>query len=321
MAVKARGGMYCEHCDKPIAAQKQAFNNNEYWHCPTCGERAVTVKKHQRSAAKKQTASTLAKEQRENPGAFAAVKILARPTPKAGPLEAARNVPIFLAVQAATGWSTEKISSALTQLPFTISGLKPDAAEQLVSKLSSKGLTAEYIAPADEDAAAKTGAAVRIFELPPDPGKKSMSGTILGHMSVKDTIRNGARWTPAQTDVFLKLKLPSIVTGLEVEHAKRFATALQSKGVKAEFLPPGAPELTPLPDAGPSSPSAPAPAPEPESAPPPHTDTPGIPDAAPSSPGAPDIPAQIERLGELRDANLITEEEFAQKKTELLSRI
>ena len=38
-------------------------------------------------------------------------------------------------------------------------------------------------------------------------------------------------------------------------------------------------------------------------------------------PGEPDIPEQIKQLGELRDQNLITHEEFEAKKAELLDRL
>ena len=40
-----------------------------------------------------------------------------------------------------------------------------------------------------------------------------------------------------------------------------------------------------------------------------------------SGAGEPDIPEQIKKLDELRDQNLITEEEFEAKKAELLDRL
>ena len=41
----------------------------------------------------------------------------------------------------------------------------------------------------------------------------------------------------------------------------------------------------------------------------------------PADEGAPDIPDQIRKLGELRDSGLLSEEEFAAKKAELLERM
>lgn len=43
--------------------------------------------------------------------------------------------------------------------------------------------------------------------------------------------------------------------------------------------------------------------------------------SAPASQPSEDIPAQIRKLGELRDAGILTEEEFSQKKADLLGRM
>jgi hypothetical protein len=47
----------------------------------------------------------------------------------------------------------------------------------------------------------------------------------------------------------------------------------------------------------------------------------GSPTVEAAQPAAPDIPDQLRKLGELRDAGILTQEEFDAKKTDLLSRM
>jgi len=73
-----------------------------------------------------------------------------------------------------------------------------------------------------------------------------------------------------------------------------------------------------IPAEEPSPPPPPPPPPPPAAAPAP-TPTPGA-QATPSE-GSDDIPAQIQKLAQLRDSGALTEEEFATKKQDLLGRM
>ena len=68
---------------------------------------------------------------------------------------------------------------------------------------------------------------------------------------------------------------------------------------------------------GPAVPDTPAPVAAPAATAPPPTPVP----AAPAAPPSNDIGAALDRLGDLRDRGLITPEEYAAKRQELLDRL
>ena len=92
--------------------------------------------------------------------------------------------------------------------------------------------------------------------------------------------------------------------------------------IPAEEPPQVAPPPPPPPPPVAAAPSAPTPAPAapaPPASPPTPAPPAGVPSAGPAGSG--DIPAQLQKLAELKDAGILTEEEFAAKKQELLARM
>jgi hypothetical protein len=144
MGIKVKGEMYCERCDKPISAHKQTWNNNEYWHCPTCGERAVTIRKHEKNQEKERTAA---------PTVFG-VEVVALPRPDK-PATAFKNsgaAADIAVTERGLGEGMKRakaVSEKLGDLPARFEGRTRKEAEALVEKLTKRGAEARLIEPVE----------------------------------------------------------------------------------------------------------------------------------------------------------------------------
>ncbi len=327
MAVKVKPGMYCVREEKLVAAQKQTHKARSLilgpltygaavkvgeWHCPDCGG-PVVPKRQADSRAQKAVARTPdrsdARRNFEGEGAVA-VKVTALPDPTKWPGASGKNMQAMVEItKALTGkWGFrhtiehQRVEDELRTLPAYMGRLEPKAGEELVKKLRKLGAEAELVEPDDEDdapneVAGDPGVAVLLRDAGPqriNVIKATRAATGMGLREIKAWVESA----PAQIRV------------LTPESAEALVTELGGVGAKVELVRPGADETTA--DAQPPDMRG-GEASEAE----PSQDA-----AAPATPTPPDDPTdQIRKLGELRDAGLVTQDEFESKKAELLSRL
>ena len=327
MAVKVKPGMYCVREEKLVAAQKQTHKARSLllgpltygaavkvgeWHCPGCGG-PVVPKRQAGSRAQKAVARTPdridTRRNRVREGAVA-VKVTALPDPTKWPGGSVQNARAVLEITGAlfgkkrsrrTG-NNRRIQDELRTLPAYIGRLEPKAGEELVKKLRKLGAEAELVEPDDEDhapneVAGDPGLAVLLRDAGPQRNKvikATRAATGRGPREVKAWVESA----PAQIRVLTR------------ESGEALVTELGGVGAEVELVRLGADETTA--DAQPPDMRG-GEASEAE----PSQDAP-----APATPTPPDDPTdQIRKLGELRDAGLVTQDEFESKKAEMLSRL
>jgi ribosomal protein L7/L12 len=171
MAVKVKPGMYCERCQKPVAAQKQTHKARSVllgpvtygagvkvgeWHCPDCGGPVVSEWRADRRKAKNErgAAKVQAEFADQGPQAFG-VRIKALP----GNLGTRDRLQALRTYREATGSGLEAAKSALKNLPVTIDGLHRSYADRVVNAIQELGGEAEVVDPAETTAKAASGRA------------------------------------------------------------------------------------------------------------------------------------------------------------------
>lgn len=178
-------GMFCEQCDRPIAAQKNKHGVRntvtvltlvpvgkiEGWHCPTCGGPAITVQEHERNLQHGGRAPSFL-EQIRGPAADAEpgdymVRITALPKSNKPPT-AWGNLGAVGALTRALGLKTADVQARLAELPFLTTGMTEPRAKGIVLEFQRLGGAAEVTC----SSAPPPGAALPppVSQPPPPPG-------------------------------------------------------------------------------------------------------------------------------------------------------
>jgi hypothetical protein len=168
MGVAVKGGMYCERCERPVAAQKTTHGVRnttaiftygttgkiEDWHCPNCGGKTIPEATAKHRAAKKAKANKKLDDERTRRLAVwneitkpCDLLVTGLPNPSKKP-NAWSNSKGLSAVQAVLGAKlreTKRVRRELEDLPLRIEGLDVMEARRATFKLREAGVTVETV--------------------------------------------------------------------------------------------------------------------------------------------------------------------------------
>ena len=313
---------YCEHCQKEVVAESGMEGMlsplGPTKRCRECGHDTISIKKaqrRQRSATQRQAKLDAYQEQvRANPDAYASVRILS-----VGPRGLGMGA-AHLAVKEATGWTLDKASAVGAGRIHLITGLEPDKAKTLVKRLNKRGgWKAEYVPAANEskETAPEPQGAINAA---PTAGQ---TGVIVQQTKVTGKLQRALFEAVPTSDQAADLQ-KKIRTGPIEVHPKSnsaletFVAKLDKLGIEYELIhdrnpsqAEAVPEVQGSENEKASAETAGTSTPEPKDAQ----------ESAETHRPSDDVFAQIKKLGELHGAGLLTDEEFQDKKSELLQRL
>ena len=339
--------MYCEACDKPVAAQKQTHKARSLllgpltygaavkvgeWHCPDCGGPVIPIPYDKKPDSQKTWLERKLFDETDSKGETSTAQV-----EESGPrVDVLASIPIDRKVstreemhlvraiqQAKPGRKRKELRALRARLvtgevkvrgrgtsELLAEALGPTAAADLREKLEAAGADVE-LRPCEPEPGAESEAkhaADEAGSTPPPQVTVKLIDSGRKKIQVIKALRGitGLSLSDAKAAVD---GVPTLVAeSVTPAHAERLRVALEDAGAEVEIS-----EQPPVSD-GEGESTAAAPAPEPAEA--------IEPDVEPAPGGDAHDPAdQIRKLGELRDEGLLTDEEFAAKKAELLDRL